>query len=146
MEKQTIDCKFFIIILVSLWLISGIFGCLVGGPLADWVGRKRVLLISHAPFLISWLLVAIAPTIWFAYAARILSGIGDGIMYALLPVYISEIASADLRGEPITNHLYVTITLQEKQQWLLCCATNRLKPDIANNFLLGTNHKYKRKA
>jgi MFS family permease len=49
-------------------------------------------------FLISWFLVGFANSALVLQIGRCISGIGDGAIVPLIPVYISEIIDQDNRG------------------------------------------------
>ena len=80
----------------------GMVGSLLGGVLADKAGRKPVLLAGQLPMLLAWGLSGAAQSFSYLVAARVLSGFSDGLLYSLLPVYISELADVKLRGKVIT--------------------------------------------
>lgn len=53
-------------------------GSFIVGPLMDRFGRKRIILLTCIPFLISWTLIYFARNVYFIYVARIIAGIGAG--------------------------------------------------------------------
>ena len=79
-------------------------GAVLGGPLAalllDRCGRKLTLMLSALPLNVGWLLLvsATSSTVWLLHVSRVVIGLGVGMGSAVAPVYISEIASAELRG------------------------------------------------
>lgn len=81
-----------------MWALSSIAGCLVGGLLADWLGRKKALILSTIPFLLSFLLMFLASDRSMVLASRAVAGLGDGLMYPVIPTYLAETASKQLRG------------------------------------------------
>lgn len=85
------------------WTTSNILlGCAVGaavaGPLADFLGRRRVLLLSAVFFAVSAIGTAIPVNLTQFVAARILGGLAVGAAAIVSPMYIAEIAPAYLRG------------------------------------------------
>ena len=97
------------------WFVSSaLVGCIAGvamsGELGDRLGRKKLLVLSAILFLIA----AIGCT-WFTsfswlIVARILAGLGVGIASNVVPLYISEIAPAKIRGRLVTCYqLAVTL-------------------------------------
>lgn len=86
----------------SCALIGCIFGALFAGALSDWVGRKKVLILSAILFGISSLGIAVPSDLnWFVFF-RIIGGLGIGIASMLAPMYITEIAPADKRGRLVS--------------------------------------------
>lgn len=81
-----------------LSLAGDIVGSIIGGFLLDRIGRKNTILLTCPPFLISWIMIASAPNIYILYSARFLAGIGDGIAFTAVPMYLGEIAEPKIRG------------------------------------------------
>jgi Arabinose efflux permease len=73
-------------------------GCLIAGFLSDQIGRKWVMFIAGALFTISSLTLAFAGTVAILITGRILSGIAIGMASTIVPLYISEVAPAKIRG------------------------------------------------
>lgn len=85
------------------WAASNILlGCALGaavaGPLADYLGRRRVLIISAILFAISAIGTAIPESLTQFVVARMLGGLAVGAAAIVSPLYIAEIAPAHLRG------------------------------------------------
>lgn len=95
---------------VSSALVGCILGVAVSGELGDRFGRKKLLMASAVLFVLS----AIGCTLFVSFpsiiAARILGGVGVGIASNIVPIYISEIAPAKIRGRLVTYYqLAVTL-------------------------------------
>jgi putative MFS transporter len=73
-------------------------GAATGGWFADWVGRKRALIIAVAWFSLFSLLNAIAWEPIGLFTARLLTGIGLSAMTAIGITYIAEMFPARARG------------------------------------------------
>jgi len=56
------------------------FGSLLSGPLADYLGRRRTLIISVIPLLFGWSTLAIARSVKVVIFARFLCGFATGIL------------------------------------------------------------------
>lgn len=97
------------------WVVSSlIIGCIIGvitaGRLSDAIGRKKVLLITAAIFLVGALGEALAPNDTTLVLARILVGIGIGTETTIAPLYIAEVAPAKIRGRLVSfNQLFNTV-------------------------------------
>ena len=95
---------------VGCALVGSIGGVAVSGLLGDKFGRKRTLFVSALLFLISALLCAIAPSFGTLVAARIIGGIGIGVVSVISPMYISELAVAKYRGRLVSLYqLAITV-------------------------------------
>ena len=96
-------------LVVSGTLVGAAAGAAVGGRLADRIGRRRLIILGASIFLVGSLGMAIAPTVEWLIAARMLNGIAIGFASIVGPLYISEIAPPDIRGSLVTfNQLAIT--------------------------------------
>jgi sugar porter (SP) family MFS transporter len=77
---------------------------------ADKYGRRTLILISAAVFIAGAIVSGIAPDSLILILSRVVIGLGIGVASAVAPVYISEVAPADIRGSLVTFfQLAVTI-------------------------------------
>lgn len=72
----------------SLGVFGMLFGAFFGGRIADYLGQKKVLMLSIAIFGIFMSLTALAPSVEALYAARFFTGLGLG---AAMPTMISVV-------------------------------------------------------
>ncbi|XP_057368977.1 facilitated trehalose transporter Tret1-like [Daphnia carinata] len=84
------------------WIASlSLLGALFGGPLggvAMRYGRKRTLLAIAIPFSFFWLLTVFANSVAMMYVTAFGCGFCSAIVLLVSHVYISEIASPEIRG------------------------------------------------
>lgn len=73
-------------------------GTLMPLILMDRIGRKWTLLVGALPKVFSWIAIGLADTPSALYLGRVLAGVGCGISYAVVPMYIGEISSKRTRG------------------------------------------------
>lgn len=98
---------------VSALLFPGAaLGALAGGRMADRLGRRGSLLICALLFLLGAVGCAIAPTVGFMVAARVLLGLGVGAAAVTCPLYLAEMAPAKLRGRMVTINELMIVTGQ----------------------------------
>ncbi|KSZ59509.1 major facilitator transporter [Rhodococcus pyridinivorans KG-16] len=83
---------------VAIALLGCAFGAWFAGRLADSWGRKRVMLLGSALFVISSIGSGLAFSVPDLMLWRVLGGLGIGIASVIAPTYISEIAPARYRG------------------------------------------------
>jgi major inositol transporter-like SP family MFS transporter len=98
---------------VSILLFPGAaFGALLGGKLADVLGRKGSLLVCAGLFLLGALGCAIAPSFGVMAIARMILGFGVGAAAATCPLYLAEMAPANRRGRMVTINELMIVTGQ----------------------------------
>jgi len=96
-------------IVVSSVLLGSLVGALVGGTLADRLGRRKLLIITAAIFGLGAVGAAAAPGTPWLVASRLVVGVAIGIASFVAPLYISEIAPVDIRGKLVSvNQLALT--------------------------------------
>jgi len=91
-------------------VIGEIAGALVGGALADAIGRKKsmvLIVVSYAAFA---LLGAIAVSMPMLLAARLLLGLAIGVSVVVVPVYVAESAPTAVRGALLTAYQLATVS------------------------------------
>lgn len=88
-------------IAVSAVLIGAVIGAIIGGRLADAFGRKKTLIAMGILFAVGAVLTAIAPSLWPFVAFRILVGIGIGASSVVAPMYTTELAPPERRGQMV---------------------------------------------
>lgn len=91
-------------------LVGSIGGVAVAGILSDRLGRRPTLCLSAVLFTLSALFCAVAPDFSLLVGARILGGIGIGVVSVVAPVYISEISVTRYRGALVSLYqLAITV-------------------------------------
>lgn len=95
---------------VSSVLFGALFGAVLSGRVSDYFGRRRLLLAIGVIFIIGTVASAIAPTVAWLIAGRIVVGFAIGISSFTVPLYLAELAPANLRGALVSaNQLAITI-------------------------------------
>src|SRR3954465_5834928 len=97
---------------VSSLLIGAAFGALIGGRLADGLGRKRGLMICAALFFCGAVGTATAPSLAPMIFARIVLGLAVGAASATVPLFLAEMAPANRRGRIVTINELMIVTGQ----------------------------------
>ncbi len=97
-------------LVVSAVLIGALAGAAFGGTLADSTGRRRVIILAAAIFIIGSVTAALAQNIAWLVAGRIIVGAAIGLASFTSPLYISEVSPADRRGSLVSlNQIAITI-------------------------------------
>ena len=95
---------------VASLTLTATLAMLIAGPLSDRIGRRPVLKIAAVLFAVSAVASAVAPNFMFLVIARMIGGFGVGAALIIAPVYIAEIAPAELRGRMVSfNQLNIVI-------------------------------------
>ena len=95
---------------VASLTLTATLAMMVAGPLSDRMGRRPVLKIAAALFAVSAIASAVAPSFIFLVIARMVGGFGVGAALIIAPMYIAEIAPAELRGRMVSfNQLNIVI-------------------------------------
>lgn len=110
----------------GLAMTIALVGCMVGamtvGWLADRVGRKKLLTISSLVFLTSSFATGAVSTFDAFLIARFFGGVGIGLASGLSPMYIAEVAPADIRGRMVSlNQMMIVFGILAAQivNWLI---------------------------
>jgi MFS transporter, SP family, xylose:H+ symportor len=100
---------------------SALIGCIIGGSIGGYVsqgiGRKKGLILAALLFIISAIGAAIPDKLNFLGSEvvcmfmvyRIIGGIGVGLASMLSPMYIAEIAPAEIRGRLVSFNQFAII-------------------------------------
>jgi len=95
---------------VASLTLTATLAMMVAGPLSDRIGRRPVLKIAAALFAVSAIASALAPNFVTLVIARMVGGLGVGAALIIAPMYIAEIAPAEIRGRMVSfNQLNIVI-------------------------------------
>lgn len=122
---------------VSSALVGCIIGVAISGELSDRLGRKKPLLLTAILFVLSALGCAFMPSLSGVIAARLLGGIGIGIASNVVPLYISEMAPAAIRGRLVTYYQFA-LTFGILVAYLSNAALLKSVLSDSSHLLLGT--------
>lgn len=85
--------------IVAAVLGGSMVSSLGAGFLADWLGRKPMVVISGALFVSSILLIVSSHGFLSLFLGRLLQGISGGVIAVVIPLYLAECLSAGSRGK-----------------------------------------------
>ncbi|NYF80282.1 MFS transporter [Granulicella arctica] len=89
-------------VLVAAVLGGGMFSSLVAGVLADWIGRKKMMILSGLLFVVSVALIVLSHGFVPLFLGRLLQGISAGVIAVVVPLYLAECLGAEVRGRGTT--------------------------------------------
>src|SRR6476660_1608029 len=81
----------------TAWALMQFFFSPVHGALSDRFGRRPVILISNFGLGLDYILMALAPSLWWLFAGRIISGICAASISASY-AYIADVTPAEKRA------------------------------------------------
>lgn len=98
-------------LIVGLFSIGAFLGTLLGGFLADKVGRKKGIVYVAMVYIVGMLIQITAFTAWYQIAiGRVIGGVGIGALSVLVPMFQSETAPQNLRGALVSSfQLFITL-------------------------------------
>jgi len=80
-------------------LLGSVFSTLFAGLLADWMGRKPLMILSGVAFVLSIPVIALSQGYEYLLFGRLLQGISAGLIGVVVPLYLAECLSAAHRGK-----------------------------------------------
>jgi MFS transporter, SP family, solute carrier family 2 (myo-inositol transporter), member 13 len=86
-------------IVVAAVLLGSVISTLFAGALADWMGRKPLMIVSGLLFVCSIPTIALSHGYQALVLGRVLQGISAGLIGVVVPLYLAECLSAASRGK-----------------------------------------------
>lgn len=88
------DCSW----IASLHYLGRVAGALLASAIADRIGRVAIIIIVSIMEVLIWVGVAVIRVVLLHYAIRLAFGMAIGFLDTVLPVYIGENSSPNMRG------------------------------------------------
>jgi MFS family permease len=85
--------------IVAAVLLGSVFSTLFAGLLADWMGRRPLMVLSGITFVLSIPVIALSHGYSALFLGRLLQGISGGLIGVVVPLYLAECLSASTRGK-----------------------------------------------
>jgi MFS transporter, SP family, solute carrier family 2 (myo-inositol transporter), member 13 len=85
-------------LIVAAVLGGSMVSSLIAGLLADWIGRKRTMIISGVMFVASVGLIVLSQSFTILLIGRLLQGMSGGVIAVVIPLYLAECLGANNRG------------------------------------------------
>ena len=85
-------------IVVAAVLLGSVISTLFAGLLADWMGRKPLMILSGLAFTLSVPVIALSQGYEALLLGRLLQGVSGGLVGVVVPLYLAECLSAKDRG------------------------------------------------
>jgi len=85
-------------LIVAAVLGGSMISSLVAGVLADWMGRRRMMILSGLLFIVSVGIIVFSQGFVSLFTGRLLQGMAGGVIAVVVPLYLAECLSANTRG------------------------------------------------
>ena len=85
-------------IIVAAVLGGSMVSSLIAGLLADWLGRRRIMIVSGIMFVASVGLIVLSQSFAVLLVGRLLQGMSGGVIAVVIPLYLAECLGANNRG------------------------------------------------
>ncbi len=82
----------------TLQLVTHFMAGVLGGLIQDLCGRRKCLLISLIPQILSWLTLYFTRNVYYLYIQAVLIGLSTALSEQTITTYLGEISSPRLRG------------------------------------------------
>lgn len=86
-------------VVVAAVLLGSVLSTLFAGLLADWMGRKPLMILSGLMFVVSIPVIALSQGYGPLILGRLLQGTSAGLIGVVVPLYLAECLSASSRGK-----------------------------------------------
>lgn len=86
-------------IIVAAVLGGSMFSSLVAGLLADWLGRRTMMIVSGLLFVASVGLIVLSQGFVPLFLGRLLQGMSGGVIAVVVPLYLAECLAPENRGK-----------------------------------------------
>jgi MFS family permease len=86
-------------VVVAAVLLGSVLSTLFSGLLADWMGRKRLMIVSGCAFVLSIPVIALSHGYEPLFFGRLLQGMSGGLIGVVVPLYLAECLAASSRGK-----------------------------------------------
>ncbi len=96
--------------IVAAVLGGSMVSSLVAGALADWLGRRRMMILSGLMFLASVGIIFVSRNFAVLVSGRLLQGMSGGVIAVVVPLYLAECLGPNNRGRgTATFQLMLTV-------------------------------------
>jgi sugar porter (SP) family MFS transporter len=97
-------------VVVASLLLGAIVGVFTAGPLVDWVGRRRMMMMAATLFGVGALVSGFTPNTNILTVARFFLGVAIGTASLVVPTYIAEMAPKAIRGRLVSlQQMMITV-------------------------------------
>ena len=84
--------------IVAAVLGGSMISSVIAGLLADWIGRRKMMILAGLMFLSSIGIIFLSHTFVALFSGRLLQGMSGGVIAVVIPLYLAECLSPAIRG------------------------------------------------
>ncbi|XP_015115507.1 facilitated trehalose transporter Tret1 isoform X2 [Diachasma alloeum] len=121
----------------SINLFAVPLGCVVSGPLSQYLGRRKTMLISNIPFVASWVILHYSTNAPMLFIALSLTGLTGGLTEAPVLTYVAEVTQPHLRGMlsatstmSVILGIFTQLLTGSLTDWRTACLINLIYPVV----------------
>lgn len=96
-------------IVTSALQFGAVFGAILGGRIADRIGRHRTVVIVAVVFVLGSLGSVLSPTWVVLMLCRVVLGFAVGSASGIIPIYLAELAPTHLRGRVVNQNEFMVV-------------------------------------
>lgn len=122
--------------IVSITLLTAWMFSIISGPLTERFGRKPIIVISSAIFVLGSLLLGFAWNKEILLLGRSIVGAGVGLASMTVPMYIAEVAPSGIRGQLVMFNM-LCITGGQFLANLIAFGFSHMDADVGWRLMLG---------
>lgn len=84
--------------IVAAVLGGSMISSVIAGILADWIGRRKMMILAGLMFLTSVSIIFVSQSFLVLFLGRLLQGMSGGVIAVVIPLYLAECLSPAIRG------------------------------------------------
>ena len=97
-------------LITSILSAGTFFGAIIGGDIADFIGRRSTIIAGCTIFSIGVIMQIASTALALMVVGRLVAGVGIGFVTAVIILYMSEIAPRKVRGAIVSGYqFFITI-------------------------------------
>ena len=135
--------------IVAAVLGGSMISSVIAGFLADWIGRRRMMILAGLMFLTSVSIIFVSQSFLVLFLGRLLQGMSGGVIAVVIPLYLAECLSPAIRGRGTAVFQFLLtfgIVLASIAGWYYTRAAERATVAAAGNAALifaAENHAWR---
>ena len=122
---------------VSITVGAAAVACALSGMPLQWYGRKPIIIVSCACYVMGSLVLAVAGSFAVLFTGRLLLGLGVGLSSIAVPVYLAELSPPAFRGRIVSSYTLSIVVGQASSCGVNILCDKYLDPSAKWRWALG---------